>query len=326
MLLFLTFCVCAVLAVPSVFNLSSRKKDFQQLLDKLAEAFLESTDTAVLNNCALALTSLAKGEHARTGDAQFCLKKTLRALQDRLLELLLVKATADNDDSKEDDDASPVNTQHSITLCLRRLATLSRRVYVAELLVDSTDTKAKDETIENLYNTVAEYAAKELKARMVVEDETSETEQVPEIWETADKRIHPLVAEAVDEALTFLVCVTAWRLGMEIELIEDEEQTTTGNSKDHIVFRMRDNLMKLVSLCFEQFMDSSSFDSRSKEHVDFSISVQKQAGRTVGDIRTLFPLAWASASSPFLRASALDEAGYDGGLFRFLRSQQDEVS
>jgi hypothetical protein len=58
-----------VLAVPSVFNLSSRKKDFQQLLDKLAEAFLESTDTAVLNNCALALTSLAKGEHARTGDA-----------------------------------------------------------------------------------------------------------------------------------------------------------------------------------------------------------------------------------------------------------------
>jgi hypothetical protein len=321
---------CLLAAVPSVFNLSSRKKDFKQLLDKLAEVFLESTDVAVLNNCALALTSLAKGEHARTGDAQFCLKKTLRALQDRLLELLLVKAaTADNDDdSKEDkDDVSPVDTQHSITLCLRRLATLSRRVYVGELLVDSTDTKAKDETIENLYNTVAEYAAKELNARMVVEDETSETALVPEIWETADKRIHPLVAEAVDEALIFLVCVTAWRLDMEIELIEDEEQTTTtGNSKDHIVFRMREYLIKLVSLCFEQFLESSSLDSCSKEHVDFSISVQKQAGRTVGDIRTLFPMAWASASSPFLCACALTEAEYDGGLFRFLRSQQDEVS
>lgn len=320
--------------MPSVFNLSSRKKDFVRLVKNLSAIFLESTNAEVLDNCALALASLGQGDHSRTRDAEAALKKTVRTLQSRLLELLQVKAAkeegGDNGSKSGDDDEeiSLVNTQQSISLCLRRLSILSKRVYVGELLIDSTVTDAQDEAVEGLFNTVAEYVAKELNSRKIEGEESVDEEEsvfeIPPIWENADKQIHSLVAEAVCDGLNFSLCVTAWRLETEIESKEDGEYDA---DKEHIVLRMREYLMKLCALCYEQHLRGSNMDAFSKEHQSFSIAVQKQAGNIVGDLRSLFPDAWATSTSPFLSACGKhsEHPALTGGMLRFLSDMEGEL-
>ena len=314
--------------MPSVFNLSSRKKDFQSLVKNFSEIFLESTDPTVLSNCAVALTSLASGEHARISDAQLGLKKTVNALQNRLLELLEVKVGILDSTDEDKTEASPFDTEHSIGLCLRRLDVLSKRVYIGKFLLDSADTEQQDEVVENLFNTVAEYVAKELNSRKVVypEEEGEESSmEIPDIWNNGNERLPELVAEAVSEALSFLLCTTAWRLNSTIENLGTENDPSD-KPEEHIVVRMRDQLVKLVYLCFEQFLESEDEGSFTKEHIVFSQQVQKVAGRTAGDIRSLFPRAWESSESPLLRAFAFVEDGpVIGGFVRFLRSQDAEV-
>ena len=65
----------------------------------------------------------------------------------------------------------------------------------------------------------------------------------------------------------------------------------------------------------------------SKEHAEFSTAVQVQAGRCVGDMRSLFPKRWTSAASPLLAAFASFQEHHliTGGLLRFLGSQESKV-
>ena len=325
--------------MPSVFNLSSRKKDFVRLVQNLSEVFLESTDNEVLANCAMALSCLSKGDHSRTKDAYVTLKSTQRSLQSRLSDLLAMKAKQDG--SKEDDDVSMgshddqdlslVNTQQSISLCLRRLKILSKRVYPGELLVESNDTAAQDKAVEALFNTVAEYLAKELVSRKLIGEEVENEDdesvyEVPEIWENADSRLHPLVGDAVCDGLSFLLCVTAWRLNMEIKMTK-EDNPDEGDIKDHIVLRMRQYLDKLLVLCYEQYLKGNDAASFSTEHVEFSKKIQKHAGRIVGDVRSMFPNMWSRSSSPFLVACANvgEHHTITGGLLRFLDDQESEL-
>jgi hypothetical protein len=307
-------------------------------MKNFSEVFLESTDDIVLSNCALSLTALAKGDHARIPDAQMCLKKTVRALQNRLLELLEFKVGLVDKNSSDFADTSPVDTEHSIGLCFRRLSMLSKRVYIGKLLVDSGGLEAQDNAVESLYSAAAEYVAKELDSRKIVhkdEEDADETlaevpetlAEVPEIWTNGNDRIHEMVGEAVSDTLCFLLCVLAWRVNMVVEALEkDEKKSTTQGANNHIVVRMRDQLVKLIILCFEQYLEPKDIDVYSKAHVDFSVKVQKEAGRTAGDIRSLFPKAWSSASSPSIAAfSLVDDGGLIGGFVRFFRSQDDEV-
>ena len=326
------------MAVPSVFNLPNRKKDFDTLLSKLSEVFLESTDRIALQNCALVITTLAKGDHARSGEALLKLKKVACSLRDRLSTLLGEKAklaSAEGDDSDNDDeesDFSAADTEHAIALCLRRLGILSKRWYIAELLADDSEENDGEHAMESLCTSIAEVVAKELQARKVApdEDEAASTSdiQLPKIWTTSDNRIHGLVAESVSEALAFLLSTLAWAFNGEVAKIEMEEASPIADPENHVVLSLRDGLVKLLALCFEQFVEEKEGDDTySEEHIAFANTIQECAGRIAGDLRSLFPKELADADSTFLRACALtNDAHLIGGFVRFLRSQEQKVS
>jgi hypothetical protein len=76
-----------------------------------------------LQNCSFAITSLAKEEHARSGEALLQLKKIVRTLRDRLLELFEDKAGQPGDgeemDDSDDEKLSPTDIEHAICLAMR---------------------------------------------------------------------------------------------------------------------------------------------------------------------------------------------------------------
>jgi len=323
--------------VPSVFNLPNRKKDFDALLSKLSEVFLESTDRTVLQNCALVVSTLAKGDHARSGEALLRLKEIAGSLRDRLSKLLgdkskLTRAEDDGSDSDEDSEFSAADTEHAIALCLRRLGILSKRWYVADLLGDDSEENDGEHAVESLCTSIAEVVAKELQARKVTldDEEAADTTdiQLPEIWTCSDNRIHALVADSVSETLAFFLSTLAWALNKEITKIEAEKSPATPDPEKHLVISLRDGLAKLLALCFEQFIEEKEgAESFSEEHFAFSNTIQECAGRVAGDLRSLFPKELAEADFPFLPACALtNDAHLIGGYVRYLRSQEQKVS
>jgi len=286
-------------------------------MKKLSEVFLESTSIGVQDNCSLALICFAEGEHARANDAVICLKKTLSDLNERLQELILEKATG-----SDAGDSSVLDTQHSISLNFRRLRTLTKRINIANLLVDETSIEAQDGAMEDLFTSMAEYIAKELDSRKMIENADGSIE-ISQIWESAEADIHAYVSDSVSEAMKCFLCMTAWRLSEAIDSKEMDEET----EKNHVVCRMRDNLVKLISLCFEQYMDDSVIEGATEQHIDFSFSVQLEGSKILGDLRSLFPKAWAKSESAFLSSCALVEDEYlTAGLFRFIQDNEDKVS
>jgi hypothetical protein len=308
---------------PNVFNLPNRKKDFTKLLGKVSELFLESTDSSVLSNCGLVLTSFAKSNHARTGEALLRLKEIAGSLRDRLLALFKDKLKLREGMDVDDEDASPRDIEHSISLSLRRLGLLSKRWDVAELLGDEDES---DILIEQLCDPIGVDIAKELDARKAFRDGDKYV-PVSEIWKSADSRVHAHVAETVKEALFFLLLCVGWRLKKELTLIDDPQHGTATDMKNHIVLCMRERLLRLTVLCFEQFLEEAHAESCSGEQLEFSTAVQECALAVRSDLLNLFPNDWNNAASPFLRACALEsEIGMDGGSVRFLRNQMEKVS
>jgi cohesin complex subunit SA-1/2 len=328
----------ALVAVASVFNLPSRKNDFNAVLSNLSEVFLQSTDATVLQNCSFAITSLAKEEHARSGEALLQLKNIVRTLRDRLLELFEDKAAGHSGDGEEKEDSddeklSPTDIEHAICLAIRRLGILSKRWDLAVLLGEDGKKGSGDSEIDSLHKAVAEIIAKDLQARKVViqqgEDETNGSPEIPKIWKSGSAQLHVMLAESVGQALSFLLSALAWRINREVALIVQKESPVEDDTdaKEHVAVRMRDRLEKLVALCFDQYIEKDDdFDSYSEEHIDFATKVQMEAGRVAGDLRSLCPKAWSDAESPLLRSLALTEDGHlIGGFVRFLRSQEEKL-
>jgi cohesin complex subunit SA-1/2 len=327
-----------LVAVASVFNLPSRKNDFNAVLSNLSEVFLQSTDATVLQNCSFAITSLAKEEHARSGEALLQLKKIVRTLRDRLLELFEDKATRHPDDGEEEDKSddeklSPTDIEHAICLSMRRLGILSKRWDLAVLLGEDGNKDSGDREIDSLHKAVAEVVAKDLQARKVViqegEDEMNGSPEIPTIWKSGSVQLHVIVADTVGQALSFLLSALAWRINREVALVIQKESPIEddADAKEHVVVRMRGRLEKLVELCFDQYIEKDDdFESYSQEHIDFATKVQMEAGRLAGDLRSLCPKAWSDAESPLLRSLALTEDGHlIGGFVRFLRSQEEKL-
>jgi hypothetical protein len=319
-------------AVPSVLNLSSRKKEFQFLVANLSSIFQESTDPTTLSNCCRAIVALAKGEHSRSDDARLVLKEIAGNLRTRLLDLLeeKTKRAEHSDDSDDEDEMTQVDMESSISLCLRRLCALSKRWSISGLLGDE-DTG--DDELETISKAVAVYIAAELKARQIIyhHPETqgdADQVEVPKIWSTADDSVHSVVAESVSGGLGFLLTMTAWRLKEEIERIDDGFAEYEGKDiENHVVIRMRDRMRSLILLCYEQFIASSASDNFSSVHCEFAITVQEHALRISGDLRSMFPRKWLQARSPFLSACALtDDSTLIGAGVRFVRSQESRVS
>jgi cohesin complex subunit SA-1/2 len=263
------------------------------------------------------------------------LKKITRSLRDRLLGLLKDKRenggvmNADN----IDDQIPPEDTEHAICLCLTRLVVLSKRCDLSTLLGKEGQEGDGDQEVERLCAAAAQVVANDLQARKVVipeeEDETSGSPDIPKIWAARSARLHALVAEIVSQSLSFLLITTAWRLKREIVLVEDSDEAPEDRTEpeENVVVRMRDRLVKLIALCFDQYIEfDEGLDSYTAEHIQFATDVQVHAGRCAGDVRSLFPKAWIDAEYPLLRALALTEEGHlIGGFVRFLRSQEGKV-
>lgn len=326
-------------AVPSVFNLSSRKKDFHDLISTLSKIFVEVTDEQVLNNCALSLISLTRGEHARKDEALLVLKQTASSLRSRLSDLLDENAVASSNTPKsEESDLEPFNdtkvsqleSEQSLFLCLRRLRILSKRWYLPELLMNQSEShEDDDEQLESLFTAVAQNSYKQLSERqLIVSEENMEDVEVPKIWSMQDEQLHSVVAESISESLDLLLSLTAWKVLAVVDMVKNNPAAINEEEgfDDHIVLRMRNHLFKLAVLCYEQFVESEYIDKVSESQRKFSIYVQEKAGRLTGDLRTLFPKQWATAKSKLLASLALtQEVHLVGGLVRFVRSQDDRL-
>ena len=290
----------------------------------LSTIFQESTDSETLNNCCLAIVTLAKGRHSRSDDALLVLKEIAGNLRSRLIDLLEEKAKrAENtDDIDDEDETTDVDLESSISFCLRRLLILSKRW---DMLGDEESGKE----LETTSKSVANYIVAELKARQVLYHRP-ETQgdggqvEIPKIWSIADKSVHPVVADSVSAGLELILCLTAWRLNEEIKRIDNGSAENEGKEiENHVVIRMRDCMRTLIILCHEQFIANNFLDNVSEVHRAFSIAVQEHALRVSGDLRTLFPRKWQEAKSPFLSACALiDDSIMIAAGVRFVRSQE----
>ena len=110
------------------------------------------------------------------------------------------------------------------------------------------------------------------------------------------------------------------------DLIENamEDDEDDASAEDHVVLRLRNNLLTALELCFAQYIPSSedtgdgesTMVQHSEEQHSFADFVQLSAGKVTSDLRTLFPKEYQDAASPILRSFALKEDGrlVSGGL------------
>jgi cohesin complex subunit SA-1/2 len=334
----------------------------------MTDTFAESADETVLSNIAQSLKFLAKGEHVRSKDVHLQLQRLVSRLAARFVELLDQRASigdeadikkankrnapkkinsrpskksrgqssqssrssqsgVDSDDEGGGHDmgehGESKDIEYSIFLSLKRLRILAKRMNLSELLND-------DSAIETLCSKVAEHTASRLKDRQVIsseEDDNEPTFTVPDIWKNGGKGIHSVVGLEVAEALDFLLVVTLWS---RKTVADQDNDVSDDDLVDFHVVKKRDQIVNLVSLCFEQYLplnDGEELTQKyTEEHIAFSHAVQATASQVMSDLRALFPREWADAASPSLRAMALTEdQQLAAGFVRFFRSVEDKL-
>jgi len=290
----------------------------------LVNIFQEATDQEVLNNCAFTLTSLSRNEHSRRGESLLKLKSTACSVRQRVVELIQSKASKAQADDEEYLN-SRKDTQQSISLALRRLATLAKHVDMTDLLGDDPDDEVNDDDMKKLCDLIANDVGIELEERKIVVSEDEASDLVPEIWENGDPEMHPMVAETVAETLDFLLLTTAWRLRKELEVLFTGEEPTDHSTR--VVVGMRDRITKLLGLCFEQQRAPSLTEAEPQESDQsiFATTVQLRASATSGDLRSLLPAYWKDMDSKFLQECAMNNILIVGGVNRFIRAQDKQV-
>lgn len=251
--------------VPSVLTLPNRKAAVQSLTSLLADLFLESTDTTVLQNTCVALCMLANGgDHARNREALLKLRSVACTVKKRLLQLyedqpkkpLAGESTSkkttnrgstrspqqNEDEDDDDEDTKFLDQQHGILLCLRRLRILSKRRYLGDLFaldqVGNQDESIAAEDADpcvHLCAAIAQETAKNLRKRQVVLPEDEEASiQIPAIWSEMDPRVHQTVAAAVVESLQLILSLTAWRFQHVLSKEQDAKDQLTANDDDEL--------------------------------------------------------------------------------------------
>jgi cohesin complex subunit SA-1/2 len=345
--------------VPSVFSLSQRKTDFVALTKNLTEIFLQSNDEKVLVNSALSLASLCEGDHARAVEAKTALKKTIGELRNRILVHL--SADEENEiekdknlnspgkatlkiESKDDSSTRPISKEidknYALYFNLKRIGVLSKRIDVSDYIGNNEDT---NDHIEEFCNFICDGLAQRLttyKVKVSGNDEGKgiDTEPKESVWKEKDQRLLRVAALVVHEGLQLLLSVIAWKVkSMQEEhqlfLDEDElikaakEHDKSEDDSDHISIRLKDRLIVLVELCFEQHLpESEEDDLYSLAQHEWSDSIQEMGGLIASDLRSLFMKEWSNASSPLLRAAAITEdSRLIAGYIRYFRSKESEM-
>lgn len=346
--------------LPEIFSLPNRKSDFSALVKNICVLFLDCTDEKVLKEIAASLLYFVQGDHARITEVQLLIRRMSTALRDRLMELF-AESDPDREDSgstktgksgrrssrKRSERRSTTtsvssesvfsasretNVEHSISLCLLRLRILMKQIPLDLLFEKSNEIDDDEETeIEGFCNTVSEALGKRLVDRkpiIVGDDETvAKSVTVAPIWKAEDLAIHAEVANTLDLGLDVVLCVVGWKVADTLKEFKEGEDTGMPMVEDEhadLVLRLRDQLARLVGLCYEQYLEEVPGFVYSDEQEDFSTSVQISAGRVASDLRTLFPRGWSSAKSSLLqKLSMRDDFHLIGGFVRFLQSRTE---
>lgn len=343
--------------LPSVLSLPQHKHDFVEILKHSADIFLHSNNQNVLLNISEALAFFASCDHVRVQDVQVQLRTLVRSLSEKLMTLLMGPEGSDSPKERkqskpkprskkskvksdafqdEDEVMSLEEREIAISLCLRRLRILAKRLDIGRLLDDSEE----GEAIQKVRDTMVAGLSARLESRQVIlsDDADDSTLTIPEIWKVTKSQVHAAVENSVADALQFLLVTIAWSLreasandpinSVDVDAVHDDEYENE-EIEDHPIVEQRDQLVDFICLCFEQFLpvvNDSSVTLYSDDQVHFANAVQTAAFQTSADLRALFPKVWAEASSPLLRACALtDDTALIGGSIRYFRSQEHHL-
>ncbi|KAG7357038.1 hypothetical protein IV203_001726 [Nitzschia inconspicua] len=329
----------------SILGLSGRKTDFQNILKSLCQLYLDSTDKETLQNVAFTLSQWVEGDHTRVSDVKMHMKRLSHGLVDRLMNLFREsdpESAEGNRKSprskkkmgakKEVDmfSASPeVETECAIASLMLRLKILLMECQASHLFEGSLEEDEENE-LDGLFMTISEAMGQRLKDRKNTADE-GQNETVAatsSIWTEADPDLHIEAARSIDLSLHVLLLIISQELADTLDgrqdlqkRVEDDDDIDTNAL---LVVRHRNNLVKLLIMCFEQYIEDGA--ACTDDQHAFSQKVQSSAGQVTSDLRSLFPYEAAEAADPVRRAMSLHEAPDQsvllGGFARWFQNQE----
>ncbi len=346
----------------AVFGLPSRKTDFQNLVKTLCQLYIDSTDEQTLQNIALTLSQWVEGDHTRLSEVKINLKRLSGALQDRLMKLFREsdpmetasqkskKSSRSRRSSGQKDGDSTVgdstmfsaspeaDAEHSISLLMLRWNILLMQCQPKDLF-EKADGDEEEDEIEGLFLTISEAMGKRLSERMPVREGDEDASAITRkpVWKELDPEVHEEVAITVQRALKAMLLIVSWELNDTLEERKEFETSEQEENKDDMeideynypVLKLRDNLVKLLGLCFDQHLPDIEGVEYTNEQHEFAYSVQASAGQIASDLRTLFPFDWSRAKDPVRKALALTN-GEDftfvlSGFARWFQSREDLI-
>lgn len=329
--------------VPSVFSLPQRKNDFLSLIKIISDIYLQTTDEPVLSNAARSIAYLCDGDHARSNDACTQVTKLVIELRDRICTHLSEKEGKKSSKknsrrrSSTDNDDMTINGESALCNNLDRARILSKKVDFSTFLGDDFS------SLEELCQFIAEGITRRLKALQVARpiDDEETVATCKERWESIDENMVSIIPCIVRSGLAVILNATTWRMhkflrddGMmkAIHTLNHEGYVTDSDDEekadvvdDHELLRLRNHLISLVELCYDQFVLDE--DECSSLQVRWSKEIIEVASRVGSDVRMLFMKEYINAKSPLLHALAItDDSRLVGGYARFIRAKEQEVS
>lgn len=325
----------------SILGLPARKADFQQVLKSLCQLYLQSNDKETLQNISSTLSQWVEGDHTRVSEVKMQMKRLSRGLVDRLMDLFresdpesakgrdkMRRSSKSKKETKDVDmfSASPeVETEHAIASQMLRLKILLMVCQATHLFEDTSDEDEESE-LDGLFKTISEAMGQRLKERkkIIGEEDTGTTASASSIWNDADPDLHEATAKSIDVSLQVLLLIVTQELAATLEARQDsEEDVDDVDASSLLVVRHRNILVKLLMMCFEQYIDEGT--ECSDDQRTFSHKVQSSAGQITSDLRSLFPHDFAEAVDPVRRAMSLqggaDQSILLGGFSRWFQNQ-----
>mmetsp|Transcript_25711 Transcript_25711/g.60278 ORF Transcript_25711/g.60278 Transcript_25711/m.60278 type:complete len:1061 (-) Transcript_25711:319-3501(-) len=355
-----------IIVTSSALSLPSQKTDFQNLVKSLCQLYLDSTDERTLQNIAQTLSCWVEGDHTRVSEVKMNLKRMSVALQDRLMELFRESdpdeaasrkskasqasrrksqkrrsssqssRSSSTHESRDMFTTSPeTDTEHSISLLMLRWNILLMQCHAKYLFEKATE-KDEDE-IEAIFFTISEAMGKRLSDRMPTRDsemnDDATTVTAPTVFRDLDFEVHEVVATSIQRALRVMLLIVSYELSdtllerKEFENSETRDDDVEINEYNFPVLKLRDTLVKLLGLCFDQHLPNIEGAEYTNEQRNFANLVQIGAGQVASDLRTLFPFDWSKACDPVRQALALtNDEGFTillSGFARWFQSRED---
>lgn len=349
---------CMAISGPSVLTVTQYKANFESLLKNLSDIFLQSYDEIVLFKIVMSLVHLSQGQHARAKDTQATMSRIVKELYDRIAPCLTKDRTSKGSPLEKDSEASPkrngrgsrrssraskkdkeetatamsaesyTDIECSLSLNLLRLKVLSYRVDISTYF--GRDALEDDGNVEDFVNLLMDGMTDRLNVRSNRKNTLD--------W-SSDEKIDAYSTVVIDEGLQVLLTILAWNVSSALkkepvfiadandpnmDLIGEIPEGET--AVDHFTLRLRNRLIALVIMCFDQFISEDNDESVCAHRINWSHSIQESAGLIACDLRMLFSKEWSDAASPLLRVlSITDDSRLIAGYVRYLRSRSSEM-